>query len=189
MRRGSLRWIAVAYVLSFLILAIADFTGYYLAEMGYLTVPSSIINSLRKIAGNPSILTIFIHNALLDVLMNIPAVGVVAYVFVLGETGLVLGYIAYAYIKELGLLAPIIGFITTALMPHGLVELFAYSLSAYNSVSLIVSAIRVRRLERSLMLWALLLLASLGILYVAAVIEYLELKLLAPVISHGITSI
>lgn len=169
------RRVLIYYLATFLLLAIGEALGYLLTISGVSILPKSTLQELEQLAQNPSYIAIFSHNAEIDVLMNIPFIGPVLYVAIIGFTGLALGYIVVTK-YGVSLLYLIVAYFSSAMMPHGWLELFAYSLSAYNSVSVTIDVVRHRYVGRSLAYWVIRLVLSVAILLPAAYIEYIELK-------------
>ncbi|MFP3483042.1 MAG: stage II sporulation protein M [Caldivirga sp.] len=173
------RRVLLYYLLTFILLALGEVLGYLLSVNGIRVIPNSELHELEQLAQHPSFITIFRHNLTLNLLMNIPFVGPAIYVFLIGFTGVALGYIVVARIG-LSILYLIVGYVVSALFPHGLLELFAYSLSAYNSVSVSMDLVRRRYIATSLAYWVIRIVISVIILFIAAYVEYLELAVVKP---------
>ncbi len=175
------RRVLIYYLATFLILAIGEVIGYLMSLRGIQVLSKSELQELEGIAQHPSYMTIFTHNFILNLLMNIPFAGPVAYVISIGFTGIALGYIVVSNIG-VSVLYLIFGYISSAIFPHGLLELFSYSLSVYNSVDASVNVVKRRLLDITLIHWILRLLLSMLILFIAAYVEYLELTTVGAII-------
>lgn len=166
------RRLLLYYALTFAILLVAEVIGYGLTEYGLLDL-GGLISSLKSLTlsvGLNTVILIFSHNAIINLAINIPFIGLLAYIFSMGETGLLLGYAA----ASRGILAIPVTYALTALMPHGWLELMAYSISIYNSMDL--SSAMTRHEPISLRRWLILLIISMIVLLIAAAVETLELK-------------
>jgi len=170
------RRVLLYYLLTFILLALGEVLGYLLSISGIKVIPSSELQELEQLAQHPSPMVIFRHNLTLNLLMNIPFIGPVIYVFLIGFTGAALGYIVVARMG-LSIIYLIAAYVTSAVLPHGLLELFSYSLSAYNSVDVSVNLIKRRYIAASLTHWVIRLVISMVILFIAAYVEYIELTI------------
>ncbi|MGC8597582.1 MAG: stage II sporulation protein M [Thermocladium sp.] len=174
------RRLLLYYALTFAILLVAEVIGYGLTEYGLLDL-GNLINSLKSLTFSVSLSTIiliFSHNAIINFAINIPFIGLLAYIFSIGETGLLLGYAAASIniYSRMGILAIPLTYALTALMPHGWLELMAYSISIYNSMDL--SSAITRHEPISLRRWIILLIISMIVLLVAAAVETGELMII-----------
>ncbi|MFP3177342.1 MAG: stage II sporulation protein M [Thermocladium sp.] len=168
------RRLLLYYALTFAILLVAEVIGYGLTEYGLLDL-GGLISSLKSLTlsvGLNTVILIFSHNAIINLAINIPFVGLLAYIFSMGETGLLLGYVA----ASRGILAIPVTYALTALMPHGWLELMAYSISIYNSMDL--SSAMTRHEPISLRRWLILLIISMIVLLIAAAVETGELMVI-----------
>ncbi|WP_291767222.1 stage II sporulation protein M [Caldivirga sp. UBA161] len=175
------RRVLIYYLTTFLILAVGEVIGYLMSLRGIQVLSKSELQELENIARHPSYMVIFTHNLSLNLIMNIPFIGPIMYVILIGFTGIALGYIVVSSIG-VSVLYLILAYVSSAILPHGLLELFSYSLSAYNSVDTSVNVIKRRSLSIILTHWVLRLLLSVVILFIAAYVEYLELTTVGAVI-------
>ncbi|ABW02466.1 stage II sporulation protein M [Caldivirga maquilingensis] len=175
------RRVFIYYLTTFLILAVGEVTGYFMSLRGIQVLSKSELQELESLAQHPSYMVIFTHNLSLNLIMNIPFIGPIMYVILIGFTGIALGYIVVSSIG-VSVLYLILAYVSSAILPHGLLELFSYSLSAYNSVDASVNVIKRRPLNTTLINWVLRLLLSVLILFIAAYVEYLELTIMGAVI-------
>lgn len=181
------RWLILCYIATFIVIAVAEVVGYEASKAGLFTLPQSELQTLEKLAQNPSYMAIFIHNLVLNLAINIPFAGPILYLVFMGTTGLALGFIVYEKLSSMlgGALGLTMGFASTALFPHGLVELLAYSLSLYNSLAFTLWIIRGRHVRDAALHWLARLALSILVLFAAAVIEYVELTYLKGLLNMG----
>jgi len=175
------RRILVYYLVTFLLLAMGEVIGYLLSLGGIQVLSKSELQELESIAQHPSYMVIFIHNLSLNLIMNIPFIGPLMYVILIGFTGVALGYIVVSSIG-VSVLYLILAYVSSAILPHGLLELFSYSLSVYNSVNISIDVVKRRPLGTAFIYWVLRLLLSVLILFIAAYVEYVELTTVGAVI-------
>lgn len=177
--RINTRMFFLYYLATFVLLLASELVGYALTVEGVLDLAPEVsgLESLHLGATFTAALFIFAHNAIINLAISIPFLGPIAYVFSLGETGLVLGYAAASLnpFSRMGMAGPFLAYAVTALFPHGLLELLAYSTSLYASMDVSLSIIRHERVD--LIRWLILLSISMVVLLVAAAVEALELGL------------
>ena len=173
------RMLLLYYLATFVLLLASELIGYALTVEGVLDLASEVngLESLHLGASLATALFIFEHNSIINLAISIPFLGPIAYVFSLGETGLVLGYAAASLnpYSGMGIYGSFLAYVVTALFPHGLLELLAYSISLYASMDVSLSVIRHERVNP--IRWLVLLLISMAVLLAAAAIESLELGL------------
>ncbi|GGP20088.1 hypothetical protein GCM10007981_06750 [Thermocladium modestius] len=173
------RMLFLYYLATFVLLLASDLVGYALTVEGVLDLASEVngLESLHLGAGLTTALFIFEHNSIINLAISIPFLGPIAYVFSLGETGLVLGYAAASLnpYSGMGIYGPFLAYTVSALFPHGLLELLAYSISLYASMDVSLSITRHERVNP--IRWLILLSISMVVLLAAAALEALELGL------------
>ena len=173
-----------------LVLAVllAEYLGLALfAALGYIyhdAVPPWFINMLRQQINQTAIgpLEIFGHNAIIMTGDSIPFVGPAALAISLGATGFVLG-IAVGYAAgQLGLTALLFGYLATAFMPHGILELSSYAFATAGSID--ATRRILSRRGGALRTWAIHYAIALALLLAAAYVEWWELKALGHLLSR-----
>ncbi|GEM_PF-454321 len=129
---------------------------------------------------------IFLNNVLVASLMNIPFIGPFFYIASISMTGVILGTIIQFKVQKLMLdpnLALIIGIGASTLLPHGILEFSAYSLSLINSMHISLFIINLFKKNRSnlserVVVWFIRYAIVVVTLLIAAFLEFLGIMLM-----------
>ena len=153
--------VAATAVLIFL-LAAGAFTPMSRTEAESLT--SGFEELLSTVAENPA--AIFLNNFFASLLMMIPAAGMALAAYIAYNTGLVIGAVSIVsnIPPALSLMIP---FITV----YGFFEMFAYGFAVSESFYLAAAAVR-RRFRAELRVFPVMLVVVVGLLAVAALLEW-----------------
>jgi hypothetical protein len=154
---------AVAMLVLVGVLAAGALTPMSRSEAESLT--SGFEELLSTAAANPA--GIFLNNFLASLLMMVPAAGMALAAYIAYNTGLVIG--AVSIVSNIPpALALTVPFITV----YGFFEMFAYGFAVSESFYLAAAAVR-RRFRAELRLFPVMLVVVVGLLAVAALLEWL----------------
>lgn len=172
----DVRLVLLALFAEYALLALTAALGYAYHHV----VPQQLIDALRgymnQTATGP--LQIFGHNAVIMAADSIPFVGPIALAVSISATGFILGAIVgYSPLGQMGPFALALAYLLTAVMPHGVLELFSYAFAAAGSVD--ATARILRRRGGALRSWSIHFAAALALLLAAAYVEWLEIKALS----------
>lgn len=180
-----IRTLVIVYGITLTIFVISTIIGYLFSNFfkNFLNV-EELERELRVYASSPFL--IFLNNVLVASLMNIPFIGLFFYIASIGMTGIILGTVIQFKVQKFLLdpnLTLIIGIGASTLLPHGILEFSAYSLSLINSMQISLFIINLFKKNRNnlserAVVWSVRYVIVVVALLIAAFLEFLGIMLM-----------
>ncbi len=165
------------YALALILFIASSFLGYALTP--HMPGVESIVKGFEELVQNvqaEGAFAIFRHNLPLGLVMAIPFLGYGLFMLIISMTGFVLG--TYAYVVKHTIWALFYSILASMFLPHGILEILAYSIFASASLYATKAILRKSLGIRQFAIYTALIAISSALLFAAAFVEYYEIRLL-----------